>query len=264
MNTLLMPASAKGALTYYSRSVGDEAIFYNPAIFSAQEDFHLSIFYSSIYTSMKNLNLALTKRLNKFDLGISIMNFDYGPIEARPDYPTEDSTGVYTASDFYIGLCASRNIATNGRLGLKAKYIYENIYIYSGATLGFDLSLAYLNQVYGISSGVTNIGGTIKIANESVNLPAKLSFGYYHNINRFTLSLDLHYLLNTSKFESAFAGEMKFTDNFEIGIAINYHDLIYPGFYLGLNHHSLSVKYGASIYPYDLGMINTIGIGFLF
>lgn len=264
VNTLLMPASAKGVLTYYSSSAGDEAIFYNPGLFYTQENFHLSLFYSNIYASMKNLNFALSKRLNNFDLGINIMNFDYGPIMAKLEYPTEDSTGFYTATDFYIGLCASRPIATNGRLGLKVKYIYENVYIYSGATMGIDLSLAYLNQVYGITTGATNIGGTIKIANESVNLPAKLSLGYYRTINKLTLSMDIHYLINTSKFESGIAGEMKLTEKFEMGIAINYRDSLYPGFYLGLYHHSLSIKYGAAIYPYDLGMINNIGIGFNF
>lgn len=264
VNTLLMPASAKGVLTYYSGSAGDEAIFYNPALFYSQENFYLSVFYSNIYTSMKNLNLALSKKLSNFDLGINIMNFDYGSIIAKPEYPTEDSTGFYTATDFYIGLCASRPIATNGRLGLKVKYIYENVYIYSGATLGIDLSIAYLNEVYGITTGASNLGGTIKLANESVNLPAKLSFGYYRNINKLTLSMDLHYLINTSKFESAIAGEMRFTENFELGVSINYRDSFYPGFYLGLYHRSLSIKYGASIYPYDLGMVNNIGIGFNF
>ncbi|MGB9721146.1 MAG: hypothetical protein ACPL28_06705 [bacterium] len=264
INTLLMPASAKGVLTYYSRTVGDEAIFYNPSVFYAHEDYRISIYYSNLYTDMKNLHFALTREFNKIDFGISIMNFDYGSIEARPEYPTEDSTGFYSANDFCVGLCASKNVTTNGRLGLKAKYIYENIFVYSGATLGFDISLAYLNQHSGITAGANNIGGTIKIASESVNLPAKLSFGYYRIINKFTLSLDIHYLVNTSSFESAFASELKLTDNLEFGIGMNYRDSVYPGFYLGIAHHNLLIKYGTSIYPHNLGMINTVGISILF
>ncbi|MGQ9464669.1 MAG: hypothetical protein ACUVQ4_03050 [bacterium] len=264
MNTLLMPASAKGVLTYYSSSAGDEAIFYNPAMFYTQKDFHLSAFYSSIYLSMRNLNLALSKKLNNIDFGISLMNFDYGPIMAKPDYPTSDSSGFYTATDFYVGLCASKIITTNGRLGMKLKYLYENLYIYSGATVAFDLSLAYIAQNYGISTGATNIGGTMRIASESVNLPAKLSIGYYRKIEKVTLSLDLHYLINTGRFESAVAGEMRLTDNFDLGIAMNYRDSFYPGFYLGLKHRSTYIRYGTSIYPYNLGMIHTIGIGFGF
>ncbi len=264
VNTLLMPASAKGVLTYYSRAAGDEAIFYNPATFNAQDDYRLSVFYSRIYVDMENINVALSRRFNTIDLGISIMNFDYGKIETRPEYPTEDSAGFYAAKDFSIGLCASKDISTNGRLGLKAKYIYENVYIYSGSTLALDISLAYLTNFSGITAGATNIGGVIKIANEQVNLPAKLSFGYYRNLNKFTASWDLHYLINTTKFETSLATEVKLINDLELGIAINYRDSFYPGFYLGIAHHTFSLKYGASIYPYDLGMINTIGIGFLF
>ncbi len=264
VNTLLMPASARGVLTYYSRSTGDEAIFYNLVIFSAQDYYRLSFFYSNVYAAMKNLNLALSRRFNQFDFGISIMNFDYGLIEARPDYPTDDSTGFYTANDFCLGICASKSISTNGKLGMKMKYIYENIYIYSGATLGFDISLAYINHSYGMSIGATNIGGTIKIASESVNLPAKLSFGYSRNLNKLILSLDLHYLVNTQKFESSIAADMIINKSFELGISANYRDLPYPGFYFGFYRNSMYIKYGTSIYPYDLGMINSIGIGFLF
>lgn len=264
MNTLLMPASAKGMLTYYSSSAGDEAIFYNPAMFYAQKDFHLSAFYSNIYLSMKNLNLALSRKLNNVDFGISLMNFDYGPIMAKPDYPTSDSSGFYTATDFYVGLCASKAITTNGRLGMKLKYLYENLYIYSGATVAIDLSLAYITQNHAITTGATNMGGTMKIASETVNLPAKLSIGYYRKIEKITLSIDLHYLINDSRFESAIAGEMKLTDNFDIGIAMNYRDYFYPGFYLSLKHRSINISYGTSIYPYNLGMINTIGISFIF
>ncbi len=264
VNTLLMPASARGVLTYYSHSTGDEAIFYNPATFSARDDYRLSLFYSNIYASMKNINLALSRKFNKFDIGMNIMNFDYGLIEAHPEYPTDDATGFYAANDFCLSICAATAIAENGRVGIKAKYVYENIYIYSGATLAFDLSIAYINHIYGMSAGATNIGGTIRIASESVNLPAKLSVGYYRNLNKITLSFDLHYMVNTHTFESSVAGEMKVKENFEIGVAANYRDQIYPGFYFGLYHGGMYIKYGTSIYPYDLGLMNNIGISLLF
>uniref|UniRef100_A0A7V3RIS7 PorV/PorQ family protein n=1 Tax=candidate division WOR-3 bacterium TaxID=2052148 RepID=A0A7V3RIS7_UNCW3 len=263
-NTLLMPASARGMLTYYSRSIGDEAIFYNPAIFTAQDDYHVTLFYTKVYASMRNLNLGLSKRFKDFDLGLNIMNFDYGEIEARPEYPTEDSTGFYTGSDFSIGICGARNISTNGRIGIKAKYIYENLYIYSGGTLGIDLSIAYINEKSGLTAGGSNLGGQIKIGNEPINLPAKLSLGYYHSIKEFCISFDLHYLINTNTFESSVGGEVKWGNNLETGISINYRDHFYPGFYLGISNGKISIKYGSAIYPYDLGMVNTLGIGFIF
>ncbi|MEO0094651.1 MAG: hypothetical protein ABIL66_02005 [candidate division WOR-3 bacterium] len=261
---LLMPASVKGVITYYSRSIGDEAIFYNPAMFGADNNYRLNIYYTHTYASMKNINLGLSRKFRYFDLGISIMNFDYGEIEARPDYPTEDSAGFYTGSDFYFGVSLAKSITSNGRIGIKAKYIYENLYIYSDATLGFDFSLAYINQFSGLSVGATNIGGTITIANESVNLPTKFSFGYYRMIKKYIISVDLHYRINSSSFESSLAGEMMLTKNFEIGVSVNYRDQLYPGFYLAIHHHGLAIKYGASLYPYNLGMVNIIGIGFPF
>ncbi len=260
-----MPASAKGVMTYYSTSSGSEAIFYNPSLFAARQDgYNLSLFYTQIYAGMKNMNLSIGRRFNDFDFGVNIMNYDYGMIEARPDYPTEDSTGFYTGSDFYLGFCVAKNVSTNGRIGIKLKYIYENLYIYSDATLGFDFSLAYINDFGGLSAGATNLGGTIKIANEEVNLPVKLSLGYYRMIKKYMVSCDIHYLVNTGSFESSIAGEIKLTSNLETGISINYRGQFYPGFYLGIHIRHLAIKYGASIYPYNLGMINTIGIGFSF
>ncbi len=265
VNGLLMPASAKGIMTYYSTSVGSEAIFYNPSIFSAgPEGYNLSFFYTNIYASMRNMNLGIGRRFNDFDIGISVMNYNYGNIEAKPDYPTEDSTGFYTGSDFYLGFCVAKNVSTKGKVGIKVKYIYENLYIYTDATLGFDLALAYINEFSGLSAGATNFGGKLKIANEEVNLPAKLSLGYYRMIKKFTVSCDIHYLINTASFESSIAGEMKLNSNLETGLSINYRDQLYPGFYLGIHTRNLTIKYGASLYPYNLGMINTIGIGFSF
>ncbi len=262
---LLMPASPKGVMTYYSSSLGNEAIFYNPSLLIAEkEGYNLNIYYTSIYLSMKSFNLGLAKKFNSFDLGISIMNYDYGAIESRPDYPTEDSVGFYTGSDFSLGLCVAKDIVANGRIGVKGKYIYENLHIYSGATIGLDFSLAYINQQSMLSVGVTNLGGTIKINNEAVNLPAKLSLGYYRTIKRFIISGDLHYLVNTGEFETSLAGEIKIEKNFETGISVNYREQFYPGFFVAIKHHGLSIKYGASLYPYNLGMINTMGISFPF
>ncbi|MCX7995447.1 MAG: hypothetical protein N3A65_06735 [candidate division WOR-3 bacterium] len=262
---LLMPPSAKGLLTYYSRTGGNEAIFYNPSLFIASEDrYGLNFSYAHIYHGMKNMNMGIGKRFNTLNLGISIMNFDYGDIEARPDYPTRDSTGYYTGNDFCLGFLVSRDITKNGRIGFKIKYIYENLYVYSGSTLGLDLALAYMNEISGLSVGATNIGGTIKIANEEVNLPAKLSVGYYRILKKFTLSSDIHYLVNISSFECALAVEVKVSDLFDTGFSINYRDEFYPGFYIALQPGALQITYGASFYPYNLGMVNIIGIGISF
>ncbi|MEO0161649.1 MAG: hypothetical protein ABIL39_07285 [candidate division WOR-3 bacterium] len=262
---LIMPHSPKGLLTYYSRATGTEAIFYNPSLFIAdQSRYTVNFSYAHLYQSMRNMNLGLGRKFHDFNLGVNIMNFDYGDIEAHPDYPTGESTGFYTGSDFCIGILLSKNFTQNGRIGIKTKYIYENLYIYSGATLAVDFSLAYMNEISGLSLGATNIGGTIKIANETVNLPAKLSGGYYRKFGLLTLSGDLHYLVNTSSFESSLAAELELSKKLMTGFAINYRDQVFPGFYLGITHNLLHINYGASLYPYNLGMVNSVGIGVSF
>lgn len=264
INSLLIPVSPIGVTTSFSLSKGDEAIFYNPANFEAGDDFKLACFYNQLYVSMKSISLALSKKINGLDFGLGIMNFDYGDIEWRPTYPTEDTLLNYSANDFLIALSGGVKISPQGRLGINYKYIAENIYIYHDYAFAFDISLSYRNTQGGISFGATNFGYKLTLNNEEVNLPARLSLGGYRNIKNIAASFDLHYLVNNGKFEFGLGLGLPVGKIVEFNAGMNYRENFYPGFGLVINTAKLVVKYGTAIYPYNLGMINTLGIGLSF
>ncbi len=264
VNSLLMPATPIGLTNGFSMARNEEAIFYNPANFQASEDFRLACFYNRLYLSMQSFALCFSKQVHDFDLGLAIFNFDYGEIEGRPDYPTEDDFLDYTANDFTFILGGRKKISSQGSIGLNLKYINENIYIYSDHALAFDLSFSYIGTRGGISFGTQNFGSRLTLNNEDVSLPARLSFGGFYGFGQIKVSTDFHYLINNSVMEMGFGLSLPLYRIIELNCALNYRDSFYPGLGLTLNTGKISIKYGAALYPKDLGLVNILGLGFSF
>jgi len=260
VNSLLMPASPAGVITGFSLSRGNEAIFYNPANLDATNDFQLACYYNQFYVSTKSISLALSKKINRLNFGLGITNFDYGEIELRPEYPSDDSVTAYTANDFSLGISGSAAISSQGKIGVTLKYISENIYVYGDRTVAFDFALAYHSSFSGVSFGATNIGYKLTLNNEDVNLPAKLSLGGFIDLKKAILSLDVHYLVNNGKFEFGQAWRFPVAQAIELNAGINYREKFFPGFGFVADAGRFAVEYGTAIYPYNLGMINTLGI----
>lgn len=264
VNSLLMPSSPSGVITSFSISRNEEAVFYNPAHFEAGEKFNLWCFYNHFYVSTYNVSFVLSKEIKSIDFGLAVTNFDYGDIEWRPDYPTEDSVTFYTANDLSIILSGKVNIAPQGRIGLNLKYIYEQIYTYADYALAIDLSFAYGDEKTGICFGASNFGTRITLNNEEVNLPARISIGGFYTFKKLITSVDLHYLINNEVFEFGVGATLPVHKLLELSAAINYREDFYPGFGVTIRPGGLGIKYGAAFYPKNLGMVNLIGIGFGF
>lgn len=264
VNTLLLPASPVGMTTHFSVSKNAEAIFYNPANVGAGENYQIWCSYNRFYLSMQSVSLALSKKIRNINLGLAFLNFDYGDIEWHPDYPSEDSLTYYSGNDFTIVLGGSVPITSQGKIGLNLKYISENIYIYSDYALAFDVSFAYVGAKSGISFGAVNIGSKITLNNESVNLPARISIGTFYDFKKLVPSIDIHYLVNSAEFEGGFGVNVPIHSIVNLNGTVHYRDTFYPGFGLEIRPSSLTIKYAGALYPYNLGLINTIGIGFEF
>jgi hypothetical protein len=261
VKSLLMPASPVGVTTSFAIAGNEEAIFYNPARLKADDNFSINCSYNRFYLGMQSVSLSLSKKINKINLGIGVVNFDYGEIEWRPDYPTVDPLIKYNAYDFALILGASVNVSSQGKFGVNLKYVTENIYVYSDYALAVDFAVAYYNSTSGITFGTTNFGTKMTINNEDVTLPARLSVGGFHNIGKITLSSDFHYLVNDSDFEFGIGASMPIYQRVSLSAAVNYRDELYPGFGVTINTGALQVKYGGSFFPKNLGMVNNIAIG---
>ncbi len=264
VNSLLLPVSPIGVNTGFSVSKDVEAIFYNPANFESKENYRIWCAYNRVYLDMQSVSLAISKKIKSINLGIGFINFDYGDIEWRPNYPTDDSLIFYSANDFSIIIGGSAQLSPQGKIGLNLKYISESIHIYADYALAADLSFSYTSEKMGISFGASNFGTRLKIRNEEVNLPARLSLGGFYTLKKICASADIHYLVNNENFEYSFGLGYPAHDLVRLNVAFHYRDEIYPGFGIDLTPGNLEIKYGGSFYPKDLGMINTIGIGFDF
>ena len=264
VNSLLLPVSPIGVTTSFSLSQDVEAIFYNPANFESGENYKVWCAYNRFYLSMQSVSFAVSKRIKSINLGIAFINFDYGDIDWRPNYPTDDSTIFYSANDFSITIGGSANLSPQGKIGLNLKYISENIYIYSDYALAVDLSFSHTDEKAGISFGASNFGTRLRLNTKEVNLPARLSLGGFYTFKKIRASADIHYLVNNETFEYGFGLGYPVHDIVRLSLAYHYRNELYPGFGIDLIPGDLEIKYGGSFYPKDLGMINTIGIGFNF
>jgi hypothetical protein len=266
VNSLLMPVSPAGVLTGFTVARQSEAIFYNPANFAAGENFRLNCFYNRYYLGMQGLSFALSRKFRNLDLGVGITNFDYGPIEWRPDYPSDDTVIYYSAYDFVFMVCGGFPISPQARLGVTAKYVAENIYLYSDYALAFDLSLAYKTDRSGLTFGVTNMGSQIKLNGEEVNLPARLSLGLSRDFSKFNAAIEAHYLVNRVNFEFGFSAGVPLYKILELsaGLHYRYEDPVFPAFGLDLDLGKFAIKYGLALYPYNLGPVSTLGFGLEF
>ena len=261
VKSLLMPASPVGVTTSFASANKEEAIFYNPANFEASDNFTVNCSYNRFYLGMQSVSLSLSKKIKNIDVGLGIVNFDYGTIEWRPEYPTEDPLIDYRAYDFFLILGASVSVSKQGRIGLNLKYVSENIYVYSDYALAMDIAFAYRNSTSGVTFGATNFGTKMTIHNDEVNLPACLSFGGHHQIKKLTLSGDLDYLVNESAFEFSVGASLPVHQRISLSAAVNYREEFYPGFGVTIDVGALQVKYGGSFFPKNLGMVNNLGIG---
>jgi hypothetical protein len=250
--------------TSFSSSRDVEAIFYNPAHLTAGENYRLWLSYNRFYLETQSVSLAVSKRLGQFNLGVSLLNFDYGDIELRPDYPTDDTVAYYSAHDFSAALCGNVHIPPFGWIGASVKYVYEQIYSYSGAALAFDMSFAYRTEKAGISIGASNFGSRITLKDESVNLPARVSVGALYNLGNVVASADAHYLVNTAVWEGGVGAEVPLNETFGAIFAVNYREQVYPGFGISIHTGKMQIRYAGALYPKDLGFINSLGLGFEF
>jgi len=261
VKSLLMPASPVGVTTSFASANKEEAIFYNPANFQASDNFTVNCSYNRFYLGMQSVSLSLSKKIKAIDMGLGIVNFDYGTIEWRPEYPTDDPLIDYRAYDFFLILGASVSVSTQGRIGINLKYVTENIYVYSDYALAMDIAFAYRNSNSGVTFGATNFGTKMTIHNDEVNLPACLSVGAFHQIKKLTLSGDLDYLINESAFEFGIGASFPVHQRISLSAAVNYREEFYPGFGVTIDVGALQVKYGGSFFPKNLGMVNNLGIG---
>lgn len=87
--------------------------------------------------------------------------------------------GLIEARDLSLALAYSRALRNHVQVGLSIKYLYEKIYVESVSGMAIDLGVLVKNLVSGLRIGATlqNIGGTGKLQNDGIDLPALVRIG---------------------------------------------------------------------------------------
>lgn len=112
-------------------------------------------------------------------------------LEGRGDVPTEDFI-AFSAHDVSFKVGASFELEENYFLGFNLGWMYEKIDTYDGSAVNFDLGLLmtpYENLNAGLA--VLNFGSTMKIREESYDLPTAYRGGASYRYRQFTAAADI-------------------------------------------------------------------------
>ncbi len=263
-SALLCPTARELALggAGFALSCGPEAVYLNPAALRVPgNDLLFSISYGRLFLDIEHSSLFLSRRIAKVNLGLGLVNFDYGDLTFKPDYPTEDNSTIFHANDLSLILGLSASISPKGNVGLSFKYIKEYIYVYSSSARAFNFALNFLpSQSNQISLGGFDIGNSLELRNEPYGLPMRLSLGYSNTTGKFLGGIEFHYLLRSRDWALNFGEQFTLSRHFTLRGGVRYFDgpTLTGGF--GLGWSWLALDYGLAYLPKNLGFSHYFGL----
>ena len=98
-------------------------------------------------------------------LGLSVMYLDYGDMEVTT-LAEQDGTGeMFTAKDMALGVTYAAKLTDQFSIGGTVKYINQKIWNSSASSVGFDVGVLFLSDIYGLRIGatITNFGPDMQI-----------------------------------------------------------------------------------------------------
>lgn len=98
-------------------------------------------------------------------LGLSLMYLDYGKMEVTT-LAEQDGTGeMFSAKDMALGLSYAAKLTDQFSIGGTVKYINQKIWNSSASSVGFDVGVLFLSDIYGLRIGatITNFGPDMQI-----------------------------------------------------------------------------------------------------
>ncbi len=109
-------------------------------------------------------------------LGASVTQLDYGEDDVTT-VESPDGTGErWSASDLAVALTYSRRLSDRFSMGGSIKYITQNIWNESAATVGFDVGLLYVTGFNGMRLGasLSNFGADLQLSGRDLLNPVDI------------------------------------------------------------------------------------------
>ena len=149
-------------------------------------------------------------------IGFSLNTTTVSEIEIRTR-PGE-AEGTFSTRSLALGASYARHISDELRLGVTARFLYEQILVDEASGFGGDIGVQYDTPVEGLTAGVTiaNIGAMSALRTESTRLPllARAGAAYPIDISSLDANLlvaaDLLHLFREERTLAAFGAEMLF------------------------------------------------------
>ncbi len=241
---------------------GPDAVYFNPAsLVSPDKNLGFSVSYSRIFLDIEQSALSLTKKISIFNIGVGLINFDYGDLDFKPDYPTESDSATFNANDLTILVAAATKLSPKGTIGLGFKYLRENIFIYTASARAFNLTLNYLpNQNNTLSFGAFDIGNALVLKDEPYGLPVRFGLGYNNQIKKFLTGIDCYYLIRSGDWLLSVGEEITLSQILQLRCGVRYFDGLTISGGLGLNLSWLALEYGFGYLPKNLGFSHYFGL----
>jgi len=263
-SALLCPTAREFAMggAGFALGRGPEAVYLNPAALRAPgNDLLFSISYGRLFLDIEHSSLFLSRRIALVNVGLGLVNFDYGDLTFKPDYPTEDNSAKFHANDLSVVLGIAASISPKGNVGLSFKYIKEYVYIYSTDARAFNFALNFMpSQTNRISLGGFDIGNSLELKSEPYGLPMRLSLGYSNTTGRFLGGLEFHYLVRSQDWALNFGEQFALSRHFTLRGGVRYFDGLTMTGGFGLAWSWLALDYGLGYLPKNLGFSHYFGL----
>jgi len=168
------------------------SVFWNPAAITGIEGAQASFDYTSWFAGLSITSAAVG--YNFGELGTFAVNYcglNYGQMqEALVTSPTgnvDTRTGnTFTGSDLEVGLTYAKQFTDKLSIGVEAKYLREDLFIYSSSLFAFDVGTYYKTGWHGIRLAMSaqNLGSparwlnTMEQSQQSYDLPIVFRIGW--------------------------------------------------------------------------------------
>jgi len=169
------------------------ALYWNPAGIATQQNNSAMFSYTSWFAGINYNWAAASINLGTMgSLGASVTYLDYGDMEVTT-LAEQDGTGEkFTASDMALGLTYAMKLTDQFSMGATVKYINQKIWNSSASTVGFDLGVLFLSDIYGLRIGatITNFGPDMQIDGKDLYVQHDINSQIFGNNDQILATLN--------------------------------------------------------------------------
>ncbi len=142
------------------------SLYWNPAGSANLENNSAMFAYTNWFANISYNWAGASVNLGSMGtLGLSLMYLDYGKMEVTT-LAEQDGTGeMFSAKDMALGVSYAAKLTDQFSIGGTVKYINQKIWNSSASSVGFDVGVLFLSNIYGLRIGatITNFGPDMQI-----------------------------------------------------------------------------------------------------